>query len=212
MAASGSLRRSALFVGSVAVVASLVACDDADDTRRSDAAVASSSTPEPAPDPDTAKRIVVAEAVIDAFYSYDADALADALDETGDTASLLYYQGWAEGGNYEVLDRMPCEATTPTVISCSITVRDDFAEALEFGFDVTDTFTFRFDENDAITSVTSSSDDPPLMREAFSWLAANRPELTDGVCEGLFEGDGPTPVDCARAVVEAFAQFAELQQ
>jgi hypothetical protein len=43
-----------------------------------------------------------AEALIDTFYSFNSAALEVALSEAPSSiSSLVYYQGWAEGGNYK---------------------------------------------------------------------------------------------------------------
>jgi hypothetical protein len=45
--------------------------------------------------------ISTAENLIDAFYSFDASRLEATLEHAEDSApSILYYQGWAEGGNW----------------------------------------------------------------------------------------------------------------
>ena len=60
-------------------------------------------------------------------------------------AKLLDYQGWAEGGNYLVMERAPCTPVASDQIDCAITVQDDPVLALETGFNVTDTFHLSFD-------------------------------------------------------------------
>ena len=37
---------------------------------------------------------------------------------------LLYYQGWAEGGNYIVLERVPCAMEEANKVACPVTVQD----------------------------------------------------------------------------------------
>lgn len=118
---------------------------------------------------------------------------------------ILYYQGWAQGGNYVVLDRQACRAVSANEVNCSIKVRDDLIQALGTGFDVTDTFHLTF-ANDRLTAVRTSSDDPPQFDQALQWLARERPELMEGPCQGFFAG-GPTPRDCVREVVRGFAEF-----
>lgn len=152
-------------------------------------------------------RLTTAERLIDAFYSFDPAPLRAALADAPESApQILYYQGWAEGGNYKVLDRKPCRADQPGLILCDITVRDDLIGALGTGFDVTDTFHLSVD-GDRIVKVTTSSNDPPAMSDAFKWLRARSPDLwTVGPCRGFFAG-GPTPQDCVRAVVGGFADY-----
>ncbi len=147
-----------------------------------------------------------AEAVIDAFYAFDPARLRQAM--AGAEASMpeiLYYQGWAQGGNYIVLDRQPCRRVTASEVNCSIKVRDDLIQALGTGFDVTDTFHLTFDDGH-LASVRTSSNDPPEFEQALQWLRRERPELITGPCQGFFAG-GPTPQDCVRAVVRGFADF-----
>ena len=151
-------------------------------------------------------RLAAAEAFVDAFYSFDSAALTATLPGAASSIPFVtYYQGWAEGGNYEVVNRTPCVGVG-SIYSCRITVKDDLARALNLDFDVTDTFSLFF-SGEEITEVRFDSDDPELVDSAFDWLFGNRPELFDGVCAGFFEG-GPTPGECVQAVVEGFEDFA----
>ena len=76
-------------------------------------------------------RLAAAEKLINAFYSFDPAPLRAALADAPESApQILYYQGWAEGGNYAVLDRKPCRLTGADEASCDITVRDDLIAAL----------------------------------------------------------------------------------
>lgn len=124
----------------------------------------------------------------------------------GSLPRLLYYQGWAEGGNYEVLRRRPCRFDKAGEVRCDVTVRDDLIAALRTGFDVTDTFHVAF-KGGRIVGVRNSSNDPPEFDQALGWLRRERPDLLDGPCRGFFAG-GPTPGECVRAVVKGFADFA----
>ena len=64
--------------------------------------------------------ISTAEAFVDAFYSFEPDTLQALLSSAeGSIPSILFYQGWAQGGSYEVIARMPCELESEWVISCS---------------------------------------------------------------------------------------------
>ena len=161
----------------------------------------------PSPDP----RLAAAESLIDAFYSFDRDRLALALADAPKSApKILYYQGWAEGGNYAMLERRPCRFVEPAKASCDIKVRDDLVPALKIGFDVTDTFHLTFDGG-RIVGVETSSDDPPVFKEALEWIGKERPEVLDGPCKGFFDG-GPTPQACVREVIKGFADFAALRK
>jgi hypothetical protein len=152
-----------------------------------------------------------AEALIDAFHSFDAERLRAALADAPDTRPrLLFYQGWAEGGNYKVLERRPCMADGPSRMACAITVRDDLITALGTGYWVTDTFHLTFDSG-RIVKVTTTSNDPPQFEAALAWIVRERPEVMEGPCRGFFAG-GPTPGDCVRAVVAGFAAYRAAAQ
>ncbi len=147
-----------------------------------------------------------AEAFVDSFYSFDPVRLRG--DMSGAPASMpqiLYYQGWAEGGNYRVLDRKPCRFDTAQEVSCAITVQDDLITALGTGYHVTDTFHLSF-QGGRIVGVRTTSDDPPEFDQALDWLRQERPTLMQQECRGFFKG-GPTPQDCVRSVVKGFTQF-----
>ena len=75
------------------------------------------------------KALQIAERFITSFYSWDQNALNALLTEDGDHQSIIYYQGWAEGGNYSIKTRHPC-VMNKDAVSCSITVTDDFGLAL----------------------------------------------------------------------------------
>ena len=153
--------------------------------------------------------LAAAEGLIDAFYSFEPARLRSALAGAPESApQILYYQGWAEGGNYVVLERKPCRLDKPGEASCDVKVRDDLIAALGTGYDVTDTFHITF-EGGRIARVRTSSNDPPEFEEALKWVRAERPEVMTGPCRGFFAG-GPTPQDCVRAVVKGFAEFAAL--
>ena len=150
-----------------------------------------------------------AERFIDAFYSFDRGRLEPFLAQApGSAAKILYYQGWAEGGNYKVLDRSTCVSTSGLVIDCAITVQDDPVVALKTGFNVTDTFSLTFNDA-AITAVDTSSNDQPVYFKAREWVAATMPDVMSGPCKGLSDGSGTTPGDCARAMTEGYAAFAQ---
>jgi hypothetical protein len=153
------------------------------------------------------QNVSVAEAFIDASYSFDPDPLVAVMASAEESIpSIVFYQGWAEGGNYQVVTRKPCLLNQDGRISCSITVKDDLIEALGIGFNVTDTFHLAFSK-DQIVSVTTSSDDPQAYWDAQAWVEKNRPELIAQPCSGFFDG-GPTPGDCVRAMVQGYKEFA----
>ena len=149
-----------------------------------------------------------AEAFIDAFYSFDAERLAPLLADAPESSEgLLYYQGWAEGGNYKIMNRGACEPTDkPNTIACPITVQDDPVLALNTGFNVTDTFTMTFKGTDLV-AVDTSSNDQPIYYQAREWVLKEMPEIMDGPCKDFYKG-GTTPGDCARAMTEGYKKFA----
>lgn len=148
-----------------------------------------------------------AEALVDAFYSFDPDRLAPLLAAAaGSRASLLYYQGWAEGGHYEIIERMPCRWESDDTIACSVTVRDDLVVALGTGVDVTDTFHVAFADGE-IVAVATTSNDEPIYYRARDWVMREMPEVMEGPCKGFFDG-GSTPAECARAMTEGYKRFA----
>jgi len=154
-----------------------------------------------------AQNLQAAEAIIDAFYSFNPDKLAPLLADAKESApALLFYQGWAEGGNYKIINRAPCVADTESSVRCGITVEDDPVLALKLDFKVTDTFTITFD-GDKVAAVETSSNDKPIYTQAFEWVVKESPEVMTGPCQGFF-ADGPTPGDCARAMTEGYRRFA----
>ena len=154
--------------------------------------------------------LAAAEKLIDAFYSFDPVSLRAALsDAPASEAQIIYYQGWAEGGNYVLLNRKPCRIDTVDEVRCDITVKDDLITALGTGYHVTDTFHLTF-SNAKIVKVRTSSNDPPQMEEGFKWLRRQRPDIWVGPCRGFYAG-GRTPQDCVRAVVRGFAEFTARQ-
>ena len=172
--------------------------------------VANVTSPQP-PLVEGNSRLVAAEGLIDAFYSFDPVPLRAALsDASASEAQIIYYQAWAEGGNHSVLNRKPCRLSRVDEISCEITVRDDLIAALGTGYWVTDTFhlSFRYGR---IVKVRTSSNDPPDFDLALNWLRRERPDLMSGPCRGFFAG-GPTPQECVRAVVAGFAAYRETKR
>jgi hypothetical protein len=144
-----------------------------------------------------------ANAFIDAFYSFDRDSLASILTQADATSeSILFYQGWAEGGNYEIRKRHNCFNSGDSVITCPVTVKDDLIQALELDMYVTDTFHLRIADGE-ILAIQTSSNDPPLFYEARQWVRQNRAELTDVPCSE----ESNSPGDCVRAVVQGFKEF-----
>lgn len=151
-----------------------------------------------------AEDLATAEAFIDAFYSWDTERLVGTLHPTlppEERDAIIYYQGWAQGGNYAVRNRHPCSMNTS--ISCAITVTDDFGETL--GYTATDTFVVKVTEG-LVSNVTFTGDDPPIFDLLIEWIGQEQPHVLMGPCKDLFAG-GTTPGACARAVAEAAREY-----
>ena len=156
----------------------------------------------------TEPNVAAAEAMVDAFYSFDSTRLRTALASAEASISgIVFYQGWAEGGNYEVVNRMPCRKDSRDEVTCAITVKDDLVAALGIPFDVTDSFHVSFSDG-KISNVRTTSNDPQVFRDAIEWVRRERPNLVGEPCRGFFNG-GPTPGKCAQAMVRGFAEFPD---
>ncbi len=154
-----------------------------------------------------APELARAEALIDAFYSFETARLRPLMARAPSTLPrLLYYQGWAQGGNYRVVDRKPCRFDKADEVSCTIIVKDDLIAALGTGYDVADTFHVSFRQG-RIVAVRNSSNDPPEFEQALKWLDKQHPTLFDEACRGFFKG-GPTPQACVREVVKGMREYA----
>lgn len=154
-----------------------------------------------------AQNLAISEQMIDAFYSFDPELLKPYLaNASGSEKAILYYQGWAEGGNYIVLERAGCAPTEEGKIACPVTVQDDPVMALKTGFMVTDTFTLTFDGPN-IVEIETSSNDQPIYYEARKWVEKNMPEVMSGPCKKYQGGGGPTPKECARAMTNGYREF-----
>lgn len=160
---------------------------------------------------DQANNIDLANEFIDAFYSFNRDTLASLLSYAMESQpSILYYQKWAECGNYEIIQKNDFIERNDSLILCPITVKDDLIGSLNIDYNVTDTFHLTI-INGHIHSVQTSSNDPDLYYEAKEWVRLYRPELIKEPCEGIWEG-GPTPCECVRAMVEGFNLFIKSQE
>jgi len=144
----------------------------------------------------------IAAEFIDAFYSFNRDTLQSTLTHANDSQhSILYYQKWAECGNYKVIKRNDFIKKNDSLVLCPITVKDDLIGALEVDFNVTDTFHLTI-INGQIRSIETTSNDPDLFYEAQDWIKQNRPELIEKACEGA-----STACECVKATVEGFVEF-----
>ena len=147
-----------------------------------------------------------AEAFIDAFYSFESEKLAPLL-EFADTSadSILYYQAWARGGNYKVMNRGECKFSDQGTVNCPITIENDLVLALKTDFFVTDTFEITFLGSE-IGKIETSSNDQPIYYDARDWVKANRPEVMQTVCRDMWkkvENAG----DCVRAMHEGYKAY-----
>lgn len=155
---------------------------------------------------DMAANIATAEAMLDAFYEFDADTVASYLSAAGDSGQrILSYQAWAEGGKYKVVNRPGCHGESGALLVCPVTVEDGPVLALEVDFNVTDTFHISF-EDGVIVNVDTSSNDQPIYYEARVWIAENLPEVMEGPCKRT-DGARDTPGDCAIAMTDGYQQF-----
>ena len=150
--------------------------------------------------------VAIANHFIDAFYSFNGDSLKSVLPQAiKSQPSILYYQKWAECGNYEIIDRHDCIEKNDSLVICPITVKDDLIGALKIDFNVTDTFHLTI-IGGQIRAVQTSSNDPDMYYEAKEWVKQNLLELIEKPCEGIWEG-GPTPCECVKAMVKGFNEF-----
>lgn len=70
-------------------------------------------------------KLELAENFVDAFYSFNAADLDTALTFAQDSKpTILFYQGWAEGGNYKIVNRTPCRFVERNRIDCGLLSRD----------------------------------------------------------------------------------------
>lgn len=158
---------------------------------------------------DRTDELALAEQLVDAFYAFDPGPLSEILSSAGESRQdILFYQGWAEGGNYIVMKRMPCAAVEAGKVSCSITVQDDLVLALGIDFDVTDTFTISF-KGASIEAVATSSNDPQLYHDARGWVWENRKDLVQIPCRGAKTID-PDPGHCVRAMLAGYREYARV--
>jgi len=154
----------------------------------------------------TESNVVVANKFVDAFYSFDRDSLESILSVAESSQpNILYYQKWAECGNYEIIKRADCIAKNDSTMVCPVTVKDDLMAGLNLDFNVTDSFHITVVKGQ-IRSVETSSNDPDIYYEAKEWVKQNRPHLIEKPCEGIWDG-GPTPCECIQGMIKGFAEF-----
>jgi len=155
-----------------------------------------------------ANNLEIANAFVDAFYSFDSDSLqATLIAAEQSQPEIIYYQKWAECGHYEVLQRDSYFEKNDSTVIFPVTVKDDLMGALHIDFNVTDTFHIAIHDG-KIRAVQTSSNDPDEYYEAKEWVKENHPEFIDKACEGIWEG-GPTPCECIQGMLKGFRAMKE---
>ena len=156
-----------------------------------------------------AGRIAFAEAIAEAFYSFDELALVDAIGT--DVASTLIYvdQARSHALNSQVVERQPCDATTPSQVMCEVTSVDDFTDA--FGLQQVERMTVAF-SNDAMLGVLIRySGMPRYLDDLWPWLEETHPNVMNVACDGeafgteAFGRDDPD--GCWSAILEVVPEF-----
>jgi len=149
--------------------------------------------------------VEIANQFVDAFYSFDSIRLSSILTKADQSKlGILYYQKWAECGNYEVITKHKCIEKNDSLVQCPITVKDDLIGALNIDFNVTDTFHLTIIKGQ-IKYVQTSSNDPDIYHKAKEWVKKNHPELIEEPCKGIWEKG--TPCECVKAMIKGYAQF-----
>ena len=150
------------------------------------------------------------EAFIDAFYGFERRTVQLAVVNASETTQGLanYAVWWAESLGTEVVERFPCEARGGFSVSCDVLVRDALTDTLGVEDESVVRWLIALNTDGNIEEVRLIPDDPPELDAAYNWVIANRPGLfDDGDCAGFFAG-GPTPVECATAVLDGFGEYA----
>lgn len=154
--------------------------------------------------------IQIANEFIDAFYSFNKDSLQSKMVHAESSQpDILYYQGWAECGNYEVIERGVVFEKNDSLVICPVTVKDDLMGALQINFNVTDTFKITIKDGQ-LRSVDNSSNDLNIYYTAKEWVKNSRPEYVEKQCEGIWDG-GPTPCECVQGMVKGFQDFKTME-
>ncbi|MBP9927002.1 MAG: hypothetical protein KBF45_13555 [Cyclobacteriaceae bacterium] len=152
--------------------------------------------------------VAIANNFVNAFYSFNRDSLQTILTFASESQpSILYYQKWAECGNYKIVNRDKYMEKNDSLVLFPVTVKDDLMQALQIDFNVTDTFHILIRDG-KIRSVQTSSNDLAIYYQAKEWVKQNKPELVEKACEGIWEG-GPTPCECIQGMIKGFAAFIE---
>lgn len=147
----------------------------------------------------------VASHFIDAFYSFDSVKLSTILRNAGESQpGILYYQKWAECGNYKIIAKHEFIEKNDSIMLCPITVKDDLIGALKIDFNVTDTFHLTIHKGE-IRNVQTSSNDPEIYHEAKEWVKMNHPELVEEQCKGIWKRG--TPCECVKGMISGYELF-----
>lgn len=160
--------------------------------------------------PGAERALEFGEAFLDAFYGFERRTVQLAVINASDTTQGLanYAVWWAEALGTEVVERFPCEARGGFSVSCDVLVRDALTDALGVEDESVVRWLIALSNEGNIEEVRLIPDDPSELDSAYNWVIANRPGLfDDGDCAGFFAG-GPTPAECATAVLGAFGEYA----
>lgn len=156
-------------------------------------------------------RLMHAEKMVEAFYSFKPEPLAQILINAGESKkNILFYQGWAEGGNYIVMENYGCKVVEKNKIDCAITVQDDLVLALGIDFNVTDVFHLEFNA-EQIISVKTSSNDPQLYHDASKWVKDQYPEKIKLSCKGTDEYPASAK-QCVQNMLSGYVEYAQLNK
>lgn len=157
-----------------------------------------------------ARALEFGEAFVDAFYNFERRTVQLAVINASETTQGLanYAVWWAEALGTEVVERFPCDVRGGLSVSCDVMVRDALTDTLGVEEASVVRWFIALNADGSIEEVRLIPDDPAELDAGYTWVIANRPGLfDDGDCAGFFAG-GPTPVECASAVHEAFVQYA----
>ena len=170
------------------------------------------SIEDPYPDRDDA--VALAEEFIDALYAFDRDAMLAITvpRRTNIEETLLFHQGWAEGADYTLTDREPCEfregGAYGTVV-CHITAKHDLLEAVGLPDEAVPHEITVYHKDGWVTGIEIIADHPPVLDAAIAWAMDTHPELTgfSGPCWEIEYLHVAVPQTCAIAVTEAIRGY-----
>ena len=149
----------------------------------------------------------VAEDFVEAFYSLDAERLADLpWSSSAVEQEMAAYQDWARGAGYFVISREPCVAESAVTASCDSRLSDFFGEA--WGYELGERFEIFLNTGGEISGVGNQTEDPNGVFGAFwRWSQDSHPELHEegAVCHQ----DTQTPEVCSSSLTGFAHEFAE---